>query len=255
MPTATNEPDELNEDVQQSQHEINLQFVFANNDERLLESYNVLIATGEKIALVHDEKLVEKLRSTFARYAAAQKLGKIRFMNVFHVEQTDKDFYLMQVEIDFGTKLSFKYGPKERYVEYQAWGYAQARENLGKAYVRELTSADKWVGLLMPIRIRFPESPRFTNRYYLNGDNVPKIREHFNPAFVDAMGHVDDLALIIHEQDVIVGIPKVISGKHMLSVLNMLSHAAFLGHAEEKLQAMEAPAAGMETEDSSGFEL
>lgn len=55
------------------------------------------------------------MKNIFKGYAVFDARMKTRMLNVFHIAFADKDVYLIQMEMDFGTKLPFKYGPKKRY--------------------------------------------------------------------------------------------------------------------------------------------
>jgi len=71
--------------------------------------------------------------------------------------------------------------------------------NVGKAYIRKETLADKITDLILKQDIDFKEYPRFSRNYYLVAEHPQLIKDHLPKGLLKALELVKDLTVEINE--------------------------------------------------------
>jgi len=87
------------------------------------------------------------------------------------------------------------------YYRYQVWGFIQSKKNYGRALLRRETFADKLMGLIHPVELKFPDDQPFNHKFYVVSNDSEKTLLAMNYNFRNAVMDIASENIIIEITD------------------------------------------------------
>jgi len=112
--------------------------------------------------------------------------------------------------------------------EYQTWGLAYLKRNLGRVLIRPETLADKLIELIHPLEIDFKEDKAFSDTFYVIANDYEKaiagIDRNLRNAIMDV--REDDFIIEIADHTLIIGNKKSISQQRSIHLAEFVARVA-----------------------------
>lgn len=74
----------------------------------------------------------------------------------------------------------------------------QLPQDIGRAFIRKETMADKFADLFTKVDIDFPEYPNFSKNYYVMGEKPDRIKHYLPKRIIESLEKVEDLSIEIN---------------------------------------------------------
>lgn len=93
-------------------------------------------------------------------------------------------------------------------------------QDIGKAYIREETFADKFVDLFNKVDIDFPEYPKFSRSYYLAAEKPALVRANLPQRLLQSLDEIQGLTIEIQGNWVLLRTGKNLDASVLQTLLN-----------------------------------
>ena len=123
--------------------------------------------------------------------------GDVRVAFALNVNCVGGEFNLLFVDAHFIPSSKSRDGLPHDYFETQVWGFVKLKKDFGRVLIRRETFADRIVGLVHPVELKFTDDKPFNNKFYVLANDSEKALNAFTWNFRNVIMGIDDGDIII----------------------------------------------------------
>jgi hypothetical protein len=123
--------------------------------------------------------------------------GDVRVAFALNVNCAGGEFKLLFVDAHFIPNSKSRDGLPHDYFETQVWGFVKLKKDFGRILIRRETFADRIVGLVHHVELKFTDDKPFNNKFYVLANDSEKAVNALNWNFRNIIMAIDDVDIII----------------------------------------------------------
>ncbi len=123
--------------------------------------------------------------------------GDVRVAFALDVNCARGEFNILFVDAHFIPITNSRDGLPHDYFATQVWGFVKLKKDFGRVLIRRETFADKIVGLVHHVELKFADDQPFNNKFYVLANDSEKALNALNWSFRNVIMGIDDEDIII----------------------------------------------------------
>jgi len=200
------------------------------DDRKLLEnSYNQICESSE---IITDEDFLRQAAIEVSSSFKVPNSAVFSFQNLFKVTLPVGHVYIGQCLLDFGYPSKGKGTiSSTRVYELQIVGFTTLSIDLGNTVLRPENKLDKIVGRFWQRwnkSIKFPDAPKFNEKYYLVSTDKEGIIHYFDKPFINAIARTKHLLITVKDDKMFITFARGIQAGQSKIIVDIIKNCRFL---------------------------